>query len=222
MSKKLGRTPEAVREKALRMGLGAFTENGDYITLNQLFIALGIDSSGTYKLKMFMENGLPWFYKKHTVYKYRCIKLKTFWNWLEQHKDLISFKNFDHLALGEEPPWVAVKRRTDIAKAREFKTTPWTKSEDDLLVRLLNEYKYGYKDISLKLRRTEGAIKRRCYDLKIKARPVKANNHNPWSAEEEATLSTMLAEGYTLEDISKKLPKRSVSAIRGKIERLVK
>lgn len=222
IAKKLGRTPTAIREKALRMGLGRFTENGDYVTLNQVFVALGIDCSTTYKLKMFIENGCPIINKTHIQNTYRCVKLKEFWKWLEQHKNLVSFKNFEPLALGEEPEWVKIKRISDSAKAREFKTTPWTPEEDKHLIKLLKDYKYGYRELSLKLNRTEGAIKRRCYDLKLPYRPIKADNHNPWTDEETQLLIDMLNKNYTLEDISKKLPRRSVCAIRGKLERLAK
>ncbi|WP_443719416.1 hypothetical protein [Ruminococcus sp.] len=83
-------------------------------------------------------------------------------------------------------------------------------------MRLLSKYKYSYKELSLKLQRTEGAIQRRICDLGIKERPVKANNHIKWTAEEFKKLGEMIKSSYKYEEMSDVLDK-SAKAIRGRV-----
>lgn len=62
---------------------------------------------------------------------------------------------------------------------------------------LLEQYKYTYEQMSDMLRRSPGAIKRRCADLGLKARPVRINPHGPeavWHQEDY----DRLAEGILL------------------------
>ena len=82
-------------------------------------------------------------------------------------------------------------------------------------------YRYTYRDLSLRLRRTEGAIKRRMCDLNIKARPLKMSNHNPWTKTETKKLIDLYHKGYSPDTMANYIP-RSAQACRGKIERLIK
>ena len=61
---------------------------------------------------------------------------------------------------------------------------------------MLKSFKYGYREISLKLKRTEGAIKRRIGDLKVKERPLKADNLAQWSKKEIETVKKLYLKGY--------------------------
>ena len=119
--------------------------------------------------------------------------------------------------LGKEPAWVPIKRRADVAAAK-YKTTPWTKAEDNHLISLLNAYQYGYREISIRLCRTEGAIKRRMCDLKLRQRPIKADNHTPWTDAEFETVYNMVKDGYKPQIIAEYI-NRSACAIRGVLER---
>lgn len=215
----LGRTVTSVKVKANKIGLTRHIHNGEYITYNQLLVSIGMGE--TYVRTKFEKNGIPIKFKASIKKKYKIIYVKDFWEWAEQHKNLLNFKKFEPGALGwPEPEWVDIKRQSDKQKASSKKTTPWTESEDKQLEWLLNQYKYGYADIARLMQRTEGAIKRRCFDLKLKARPIKADNHRPWQPWETNLLIDMWHKGHSHEDISSKLDNRSVSAVRGKIERL--
>ena len=72
------------------------------------------------------------------------------------------------LALGEEPDWVAEQRRKDFKAFAIQRKDPWTADEDSRLKMLLKQHKYGYAELSEILRRSAGAIQRRCTDLGIK------------------------------------------------------
>ena len=159
--------------------------------------------------------------KKSIKRGYLVIYIDEFWDWAFKHKNIIDFSKFEENNLGEEPGWVKEQRKADVLKALRFKLTPWSKDEDSLLISMLNEYRYGYKEISQRLQRTEGAIKRRVLDLNLKQRPLKADNHNPWTFDEEMTLLDLRSKGYSPELIATRIS-RSALAIRGKVERMQK
>ena len=159
--------------------------------------------------------------------KYRCMKknkvkvvyLDDFWKWAEENKAFLDFSRFEKHALGKEPAWVKQKRREDCQMAQKVKKTPWTPVEDEMLCSLLREYKYTYPELSEKLRRTEGAIVRRISELKLKERPVRADNHNNWTDEQINTLDRLIKAGCKYETIHEEIPDKSTKAIRGYVFR---
>lgn len=217
----LGRTKDAVQLKASRIGLGAFLEAGDYISLNVLYRALRKESSGSgYTLNQWIEKGLPVKTKEVKGSSFKVINLDDFWKWAEKNRTIIDFSQLEENILGKEPDWLPEQRRAD-KKMAKFKKTPWTETEDRRLRNLLREFKYSYRELSEILNRTEGAIKRRILDLGYKERPVKMPNHNPWTAEEVNIVIELFNKGYQ-PDIMTRHINRSAQAIRGKIERMIK
>ena len=60
IAKKLNRSVNAVKLKAKRLGLGPMLENGSYVTLNQVAIALTGRNFSSYYKKSWIENrGMP-------------------------------------------------------------------------------------------------------------------------------------------------------------------
>lgn len=95
----------------------------------------------------------------------------------------------------------------------------WTSLEDEKLIYYLKQHKYTYIELSKMLCRSCGAIQRRCTDLGLKERPVKADNHGStsvWTTE----MCEMLADGIRCGDsymvIGEALGK-SEKAVRGKV-----
>mgnify|MGYP000919100084 CR=1 FL=1 len=217
---KLNRSENAIIVRARRLGLGAFLDNGDYVTFNQLRLALGITGGGRYMLTSWIKNrNFPVKNKLCNKNRFRIVYLHDFWKWAYENQAFLDFSRFKKYALGEEPDWVQQKRSRDFQKAITYKNTPWTKQEDDRLKHLLSLQKYSYTEISKMLMRTVGAIQKRCSDLKIKERPVKADNHNLWTEQQINTLSSLIKSGYNYEAIHNQIPDKSVKAIRGFIYR---
>ena len=218
IAKKLNRSENAVILKKQRMKLGAFLESGDYITWNQLLIALGLGlCGGGYKMISWVENrDFPLHTRRVKSNSFKIVYLDEFWEWAERNQVFLDFSNFETHALGEEPDWVAEKRRQDKLGQRQFKMTPWTKTEDDKLVRMVKKQQYGFRELSLMLQRTEGAIQRRLTELRIKDRPVKADNTIKWTDQEFELLGQLIAAGKRYEQISEAIGK-SVKAIRGRV-----
>lgn len=222
IAKNLGRTKGAVQQKASKSGLGPFLDAGEYVSFNQLYIALRGLNQGGYTVQQWLDKGLPIKTKKVKNCSFRVVYLRDFWDWAEMNSTLIDFSKLEKNVLGEEPKWLEEQRRADIEKRQMYKSIPWTPAEDETLRALLNAYQYTYRELAFRLRRTEGAIKRRMVTLGIKARPLKMSNHNPWTKQEVEKLKALYFKGHSPDTITKYIPKRSAQACRGKTERLIK
>ncbi len=217
IAKNLGRSESGVINKVHRMGLGSFLESGEYVTFNQFLKALGVQGGYKYKLISWVENrGFPLKYKRVNKCTFKVVHLKNWWKWAEQNKSFLDFSNFEELTLGEEPEWVKEKRRHDIEINRKYKKAPWTKTEDERLKKLCRDYKYTYSEISRMMRRTEGAIQRRCTEIGIMDRPLRESPHNKWEEWQFKKLDELLDSGVSYEVMSEVIGK-SAKAIRGKV-----
>lgn len=221
IAKHLDRTVNAVKVHVARLGLGAVLANGDYVTFNQLMLTLTDNSqSYSYQMKSWVDNrGLPVHTQRVAQCTWRVVYLDEFWAWAEQHRSFIDFSKLEPLALGKEPDWVPEQRRKDFQAFALQRKDPWTPDEDNQLIRLLKLHKYGYAELSEKLRRSEGAIVRRCRDLGLKERPVRADNHGAnaaWTDSHFQGLADGIRHGDSYPAIGKKIGK-SEKAIRGKV-----
>lgn len=221
IAKHLGRSVKAVKLRASRLGLGAFRMGGEYITLNQLNIAVTGSRGGSgYVVTSWVEKrGLPVHTKKVVEHTFRVVYLDEFWEWAEKNKSFIDFSKMEPLAIGAEPEWVAEQRKRDFQGIAIQRKDRWTSADDSRLEMLLKEHKYGYAELSEMLQRSAGAIQRRCQDLGLKERPVKADTNSKsskWTDHDFEILADGIRNGecYTL--IGKKLG-RSEKAIRGKV-----
>lgn len=220
IAKNLNRTVNAIKMRAARLGLGAVLMSGDYITLNQLQLAVtGADRGGySYKMKSWVRNrGLPIHTKKVDQCSFRVVYLDEFWKWAYKNRSFIDFSKMEPLALGAEPDWVEEQRRKDYHAFSLQRKDPWTPGEDRKLLDLLKQQKYGYAEISKILRRSEGAIQRRCVDLKTPYRPVKADNRgDEWTEEDYQIVAEGIRTGDSYTAIGNRIGK-SEKAVRGKV-----
>jgi hypothetical protein len=221
IAKKLNKTINAIKLKANRMGLGCHLYGSELITFNQLLGALNKHGSYTWQRDLWTKKGLKVSYKKSINKKYLMVNIKDFWKWVEKNRKYVDFSKVEENILGPEPEWVKVQRKADQLKSK-FKKTPWTPAEDCLLKSMLKSYKYTYKDISQRLLRTEGAIKRRMLDLRINERPLIADKHSQWSNEDTVKLMDLKSKGYSSEIIAEIIGTKTALAINAKLERLEK
>ena len=93
----------------------------------------------------------------------------------------------------------------------------WTPYEDDKLRYLLKQQKYGYAEVAEILYRSEGAIQRRCMDLGIRERPVKADiGGNLWTDDMYCIITKGIKNGDSYSLIANRIGK-SEKAVRGKV-----
>lgn len=218
LCKRLGRTEAAVITKKNKLGLGAFLDNGEYVSLNQLLTAVtGSKQAYSYKITSWVENrNLPIHYKKVGECRFRVVYIHEFWKWAEKNRAFVDFSKMEPLALGAEPNWVAEQRKKDFQAFAIQRKDSWTPTEDSRLIHLLKQHRYGYAELSEMLCRSAGAIQRRCTDLKLKERPVKADNRNEWTDEDFNILADGIRAGDSYTAIGRMLG-RSEKAVRGKV-----
>lgn len=221
IAKRLDRTVNAVKVRVNRLGLPPFLLSGDYVTLNLLMNCMTGTNVKSYQLKSWVENrGLPVHTQRRSKgYSVRVVYLEEFWEWAEKNRSFIDFSKLEPLALGKEPEWVPEQRRKDYAAFRLQRKDPWTPLEDQQLMHLLSEQKYGYAELSAMLRRSAGAIQRRCRDLNLKDRPVRVATVGPdsvWTDEMLVILADGIRNGDSYTIIGNKIGK-SEKAVRGKV-----
>ena len=218
LAEKLGRSEDAIVCRKDILGLGAFLEAGEYVSFRQLLLALGYSGDDGYKCTSWIKNrGFPVRSKRVRGRTFKVVYLEDFWSWADKNRSFIDLSKMEPLSLGKEPDWVAEQRRHDHQALAIQRKDPWTDAEDARLKMLLKQYKYGYAELSDMLQRSAGAIQRRCNDLGLKERPVKADNHGPgWSTGDLRTLADGIRRGEGYVSIGQKLGK-SEKAIRGKV-----
>ena len=221
IAKNLNRSVNAVKIRAGRLRLGPALMGGDYITLNQLLIAVkGTNAGGGYAMKSWVQNrGLPVHTKKVVNNSFRVVYLDEFWEWAEKNRSFIDFSKMEPLALGEEPDWVTEQRKKDFQSFAIQRKDQWTSADDSRLVMLLRQHKYGYAELSEMLQRSAGAIQRRCQDLGIDERPVRANPHAEsakWTDTDFEIRADGIRKGDSYTSIGRLIGK-SEKAIRGKV-----
>lgn len=217
LAKNLGRSENAIIVRKDRLKLGAFLESGDYVTWNQLLKAIGYGSTGGYKVTSWEKNrDFPVHTKRVKNNSFKVVYLHEWWIWAEKNRDLLDFSKFEENSLGEEPEWAKEKRRHDYERNRKYIKTPWTKQEDEKLLRLVSRQQYTYDELSKILRRTNGAITRRLCDMGVSDRPVRAENHTRWTKEEFHQLGELIKAGYSYELIAEEIGKSS-KACRGRV-----
>lgn len=218
IAKRLGRSEQAVAQKAQKIGMPPFLESGDYITLNQLIKAVtGLGQGYTYHMTSWVEKrGLPVHHKRNRRCTWRVVYLNEFWEWAEKNRAFIDFSRMEPLILGKEPDWVADQRRKDYQSHSLQRKDVWMPSEEATLRHLLKQQKYGYAELAKRLGRSVGAIQRRIRDLHLKERPVKADNQRRWSAEDYKLLANGIMAGESYAAIGN-IMGRSEKAVRGKV-----
>lgn len=221
IAKKLNRTVEAIKIRASRLCLGPVLMGGAYVTFNQLMIALtGKFHAYTYQKESWVKKrGLPIHRKKVVRNSFTVVYLDEFWEWAERNRSFIDFSKMKPLALGEEPAWVAQQRKIDMVSYATQRKDPWTPQEDQRLTYLLKRHKYSYAEVSRELRRSDGAILRRCRDLGLKERPVRESTRNPWSDADLQLLAEMIRQGCSYTMIGDACGGRSEKAVRGTVFR---
>ena len=203
IAERLNRTPKAVRTKAVKMQLGGFLLNGDYVTFNTLLQTLGYYGKG-YDNKWIKNHNFPVRRKRVEKRAIKIVNIPEFWKWAEKNQDVFSFAKFIPNSLGREPKWVQSKRESDIIRAHKKIRTTWTEEDDRYLIFLLDQYQYTITEIANRMTRTEFAIERRIAKLNIKQRPVKASPIK-WDDEKKELLKNMILRSRSYEEIADKI-----------------
>lgn len=221
IAKHLDRNVSSVKQKADHIGLGDPRMNFEGITICQLAKALGREYS---ILKTWIASYNMPAKKKVFCQEARVlvISYEAFWKWAEGYKELLNFAKMEENMLGAEPAWVKVKRKADKSRSqRTWQSTAWDPKEDQRLHQLVKLPTITYPELAKLLNRSESSIRRRLYDLHIKFRPARLNNHVKYTSQQTELLIQMAEAGYGYETIAAALgPNKSANGVRGKLERM--
>ncbi|MBE6685762.1 MAG: hypothetical protein E7591_00845 [Ruminococcaceae bacterium] len=216
MAKRFGRTIDAIKNKQQRWNLPDLIHATEYITLNELIEQFGLNYG--YDVPRLKAMGFPIRYKLVVTKRVAMVDLEEFWIFAERNAYFFDFSRLEENIFGVEPEWVKAKRKTDLQRKLMIQphNAKWSSGEDQMLITLVNQFKYTATEIGARLHRSEGAVQRRLLDLGIKARPLKADNHIKWTKEEYRILGEGIKVGKSYAVLSLEIGK-SEKAIRGKV-----
>ena len=110
---KLGRDVRSIKGRARYIGLGGACDAYGYVTLTAIHNALFGYNPSQGCVNRLMAKGFPAMLRIFGKKRYRVVDLDKFLEWLEEHKDDVSFHRFEKQSLGPEPDWVDKKRYAD-------------------------------------------------------------------------------------------------------------
>lgn len=212
--KKLNRTETAVKNRVFQKQLGPFLLNGSYITIAQLWFAMGHRQKMSSQSKRFLIEKRKLPHKKQKIgnsFAY-VVEIDEFWKWAKENKKYIDFSRMEENILGEEPDWVKEQRKKDHNSPKGCKK--WSEQDIEKL-KFYMKRNYSYPEIASLLNRTILATKRKanCLGLKKEKDVYKIGE---WTKEEEECLISCIRQGDTYETIIKDL-NRSMASIRRRL-----
>lgn len=220
IAKVLGRSVEAIQNRANRLHLGPFINGGEDVSFDQLFMIVnGIGRNGGYAwtLKRWQQWGLHIKRVRVNQNTFRMISITEFWKWAKKNQDKLDFSRFTENALGCEPKWVKQKRAIDRKNRsiRNWKKIPWSEQEDALLAFMCKSGMFSWNDLCNELKRSSQSIRRRIYDLYLPS-PRKSQIVK-WTEADMRQLVNLIDNGYS-NDYCAITMQRSAQAVRGKLE----
>ncbi len=167
IAKKLGRSVNAVKIKAMRTHHRSQVRSGEMMSARKVSELLGVDIH-TVTDYWLLKCGLKakkkrlGESKRTTTVIMFCDLLK----WLEAHQDLWDSRRVELYGLGMEYDWLAAKRNID-ATLPARKAQKWTKHEDDQLILMYRKGDMTYTEIALALNRTVSGVEHRLHRLDV-------------------------------------------------------
>ncbi len=167
IAKKLGRSVNAVKIKAQRLGYIGQKWYGEMMSAQKVSELLGVDVHAVTdywipKCGLKAKNKRLGVTKKTTT----IIMFEDLLEWLQTHLGLWDSRRVEFLALGMEYDWLVEKRNSD-AKLPARKAQKWTPEEDARLIYLFKRGNMTYEQIGVELRRSRSAVEHRLYRLDV-------------------------------------------------------
>ena len=207
IAQRLNRSQGAILKYAERYGLGGVYNNGCYLTPHDISKMFGVDST-IVKSSWIKNHGLISIRSPLRNSFVHRIKLDDLLDWCKNNQSRWSSLNLEIYALGTEPDWLKEKRRRDLSNGP--RKVSWSLKEEKLLMKLVSEG-MKFKDIAIKLGRTEGSCRRRRFMIIEKSKSegnsnfVVSRKRIIWTAEDEELLMKLFEDGLTFKEIAAKL-----------------
>ena len=153
VAKKLDRSLDSVRRKAQRLNLNSYISGDFYIRT----FATCFNTEHRVIERWIEKYGLNCKKTKRGKLVFRIINVKEFWEWAENHKDIIPWHKYESYSLLPEPAWLkeVVKESKDKKKNVRKKIT----SADINKVARLRKKGKSFEEIAIELQRTVYSVK---------------------------------------------------------------
>lgn len=170
---KLNRTPNAIVNKATRIGIGGATIKTDYLLPNIAAKMIGVD----------FKNIVYWIQCKNLKITRKAIRGKkkrilieydTFINFLKDNPNLWDSRKVEPYALGFEPKWLLEKREIDRKRPKNSQKK-WSRFDEIEAERMKKEGEPLQK-IADKLNRSYASVKRKLSDIRMSERNKEEND----------------------------------------------
>lgn len=167
IARKLGRSIDAVKIKANRLGYTGQMWYGEMMPARKVSELLGVDVH-TVCDYWIPKCGLKGVKKRLGKSKKTTtiIMFEDLLKWLEAHQDLWDSRRLELYVLGMEYDWLVAKRKMD-AQLPVRKAQKWTPQEDARLVAMFRRGNMTYAEIAAELSRPVSGIKHRLYRLDV-------------------------------------------------------
>jgi len=167
MAKALGRTPLAIKEQLVRLGVGNLDLSGG-IPANQFARIAGVAPS---TVRTWVKRDLLPHSKRSArnnvkMKDKRCLIFpEQFWKWAEQNKHRVPFSKIQRNVLLPEPDWLDAEIRKEKSLNKKIlNKSDWTIKEEQEAWQLRAEG-VMYKDIAIRLKRTHSSVRNKMHDL---------------------------------------------------------
>ena len=182
IAKRLDRSPNAVKVKSTRLGLGRYVNSSQYVTANQVAVLMKVDIHTV--TDVWIPAGLRFTWKAPLGRrKFRHIQMDHLVDWLKKNQDRWDSRRVEPFALGVEPDWLKEKRKKDMLRPARW-AVKWTAEEDARLVSMFRQGSRTYAEIGLELGRSCEAVERRVSRLDVWG-TGKFIGEDPWKTKKE-------------------------------------
>lgn len=216
LAKDLNRTACAIEMKKDRLCLGNKIDSmpGDWVSCNYISSIFYGQCYG-YAVQRWEKLGLKITKRLINTHYKKCIKLKDFWEFAEQNKNIFNWDKLEHMQLGIEPKWVDELRKERNSKRYDLRKSykNWTREEENLLISKVKLYRYTYGELAKEFGRTEASIRRKLADLGVKERPIPMDNRRKWTKEELNEVLEMYNKGFLICIIANKIDRTEIAII---------
>jgi hypothetical protein len=212
-SKVIQKTHLAVERKARSMNLGNPKDYDDSMTRNYFCKKIDIDPK-TFN-RWDKKFGLKTITKVVAIkQKIVTVKLTDFWEWSENHQNLINWNKFKEDALGVEPNWTKKARADYRKKYPEKHNISWTNEEDKMLM--------SYFKLGLPLAKIAKNMKKRrsAVDARLGKIYAERKHMHEWTLGELEVMKGYINQGLSIRQTAKKM-NLSFYCIKGAVERYI-